>query len=534
MRIIKIKLIVVISGLLLFGQFVAAQTLNEGTFKIAKTLDLIDKWYVDTSSQEKLVEDAIVTILKDLDPHSTYVSAKDVREMNEPLQGNFDGIGIHFNLLNDTIIVIEPISGGPSEKVGLKAGDRIITINNEKVAGIKISTKGVQTRLMGPKGTSVSIIVLRRGEKAPLDFIIIRDKIPIYSINAAYMLDKETGYVRLDKFAATTEKEFKDALLKLKKSNMKNIIIDLRNNGGGYMLAATEMANHFFSEQKLLVYLIGRKTPRQDYRSTGAGDLSSARVVVLTDEGSASASEIFAGAIQDWDRGVIMGRRTFGKGLVQNGFYLTDGSMIRLTIARYYTPTGRLIQSSYKDGYDKYVASFNKRFTDGELLSADSIHFHDSLKYTTLLNHRTVYGGGGIMPDVFVAADTADYTMYFGSLSRKNVFNSFVLEYADRNREKILSEYKNFDNFKERFQFSDLEIKAFQQKGEEAGVKFNEEQYKKSEADIRMILKALVANNFWQTNEYFRIVNDKDALIQRALKLISDEAAYNKILGKQM
>lgn len=532
MKILKIKILIAFTGLVLFSQSVAAQTLTEGTFKIGRTLGLIDQWYVDSTNQEKLVEDAIVTILKDLDPHSTYVSAKDVKDMNEPLQGNFDGIGIHFNLLNDTIIVIEPLSGGPSEKVGLKAGDRIISINNENVAGIKISTKGVQTRLMGPKGSSVTINVIRRREKAPLDFTIIRDKIPYYSMDAAYMLDKETGYVRLNKFAATTEKEFKEALLNLRKSNMKHIIIDLRNNGGGYMLAATEMANHFFSDQKLLVYLIGRKTPRQNYKSTGNGDLSSSRVVVLTDEGSASASEIFAGALQDWDRGVIMGRRTFGKGLVQNGFYLTDGSMIRLTIARYYTPTGRLIQSSYKDGYEKYVASFNKRFSDGELLSADSIHFPDSLKYKTLINKRTVYGGGGIMPDVFVAADTSDYTVYLGSLSRKNIFNSFVLEYADKNREKILAEYKTFDNFNSRFQFSDQEITAFQQKGTDAGVKFDEIQYKKSEADIRMILKALVANNFWQTNEYFRVVNEKDILIQKALKLITDEGAYNKVLGK--
>lgn len=533
MKILKIKILLAFTGLVIFSQSVASQTLTEGTFKIGRTLGLIDQWYVDSTSQEKLVEDAIVSILKDLDPHSTYISAKDVKEMNEPLQGNFDGIGIHFNLLNDTIIVIEPLSGGPSEKVGLKAGDRIINISNENVAGIKISTKGVQTRLMGPKGSSVTIIVKRKGVKDFLDFTIIRDKIPIYSIEAAYMLDKETGYVRFNKFAATTEKEFKEALLKLRKSDVKNVIIDLRNNGGGYMLAATELANHFFSDQKLMVYLIGRKTPRQDYRSTGNGDLSSARVVVLTDEGSASASEIFAGAIQDWDRGVIMGRRTFGKGLVQNGFYLTDGSMIRLTIARYYTPTGRSIQSSYKDGYEKYVASFNKRFSDGELLSADSIHFPDSLKYKTLINHRIVYGGGGIMPDVFVAADTADYTEYFGSISRKNLFNTFVLEYADNNRDKIISQYRNFENFKERFQFTEQDIKTFQQKGTEAGVKFNEEQYKKSEADILMILKALVANNLWQTNEYFRIVNEKDILVQRALKLISDETAYNNVIGKQ-
>jgi carboxyl-terminal processing protease len=523
--------IIALATMMLLAQTSLSQILNEGTFKIGKTLSLIDAYYVDTTNLDKLTETVIIDLLRNLDPHSTYISAKDVRDMNEPLQGNFEGIGIQFNVLYDTIIVIEPISGGPSEKVGLRAGDRIVTINNEKVSGIGITTNGVRNRLMGPKGTIVTLNIFRKGEKGILDFTIVRDKIPINSLDAAYMLDKETGYVRLNKFAATTEKEFEEALAILQKNNMKNIIIDLRGNGGGYMIASTEIANNFFSNQNLLVYLIGRKTPRQDYKSTGTGRLTSARVVVLTDEGSASASEIFAGALQDWDRGVIMGRRTFGKGLVQNGYYLTDGSMIRLTIARYYTPTGRSIQSPYNEGYDKYVANFYKRYSAGEMMSADSVHFPDSLKYKTLINKRTVYGGGGIMPDIFVPADTANYSDYYKALSRKGILASYVLEYADHNRAKINSEFRTFDDFKKRFEFSEPEIRDFIKKGEDAGIKYNEAEFNISKSDVLMILKALVANNIWQTNEYYRIINEEDKVIDKALEIISNKDAYNKILG---
>jgi carboxyl-terminal processing protease len=508
-----------------------SQVLTDGTFKFGRTLSLIDAFYVDSVNLDMLTEKAIVEVLKNLDPHSTYISAKDVKEMNEPLNGNFEGIGVQFNLLRDSIIIIEPIGGGPSEKVGIKAGDRILTINNEKVTGIKISSTGVRSRLMGPKGTKVNITVYRKGVKDILDFTIIRDKIPIYSVIASYMLDKETGYIKLDKFAATTEKEFSNAVDGLKKSNMKNIILDLRGNGGGYMLAATELAEKFFDDQKLLVYLEGRKTSRQDFKSKGTGSLSSSRIVVLTDEGSASASEIFAGAIQDWDRGVIMGRRTFGKGLVQNGFYLTDGSMIRLTIARYYTPTGRSIQRSYNEGYDKYMENFYKRFTDGELLSADSIRLPDSLKYITLINKRIVYGGGGIMPDVFVSADTSSNSAYFNKLFAKNVLTSFALEYFDRNRTILNSQYKSFTDFKTKFEFSADDIKTFIAKGESEGAKFDEGQFEKSKDEILLILKGYIASNMWQSSELYQIVNQNDKVIDKALKLISDKKSYNTILG---
>ncbi len=511
----------------------SSQVLNEGTFKFGRVLSLIDAFYVDSVNLDMLTEKAIIEVLRNLDPHSTYISAKDVKEMNEPLNGNFEGIGVQFNLLRDSIIVVEPISGGPSEKVGIKAGDRILTINGEKVTGINITTAGVRSRLMGPKGTKVDLTIYRKGESNILDFTIIRDKIPIYSLDADYMLDKETGYIKLNKFAATTEKEFSDAVDKLKKSNMKNLIIDLRGNGGGYMLAATQLAEKFFSDQKLIVYLEGRKTPRQDYKSAGNGDLASARLVVLTDEGSASASEIFSGAMQDWDRGVILGRRTFGKGLVQNGFYLTDGSMIRLTIARYYTPTGRSIQRSYTGGYEKYMENFYKRFTDGEMMTPDSIHFNDSLKYKTLINKRVVYGGGGIMPDVFVSADTSSNSPYFNKLIAKGVLNTFTLEYFDRNRSRLTSQYKSFPDFKSRFNFSPDDIKAFIAKGESEGVKYNEEQYNKSKDEILLILKGYVASNIWQSNELYQIVNQGDKVINKALQVITDKKLYNSILGNK-
>ncbi|HOU03321.1 MAG TPA: S41 family peptidase [Bacteroidales bacterium] len=528
-----IRKILAVAFILIFlsgSQYVSGQTLTNETIKFGRTLNLIEDFYVDSTNLSKITEKVIIDMLRDLDPHSTYISAEEVKEANQPLLGNFEGIGISFNLLRDTIIVIEPIPGGPSEKVGLLPGDRIVTINGEKVSGIRITTTGVRNRLMGPKGTVVNIGVFRKGVRNILDYTIVRDKIPINSLDAAYMLDKETGYVKLNKFAATTDKEFRDAVAQLKQKNMKNLVIDLRNNGGGYMAAATDLANHFFRDKNLLVYLIGRKYPRKDYKSAGSGDLSSARVVVLTDEGSASATEIFAGAIQDWDRGVIIGRRTFGKGLVQNPFYLTDGSMIRLTIARYYTPTGRSIQSPYNEGYDKYMSAFYKRYSDGEMISADSIHMPDSLKFRTLVNGRTVYGGGGIMPDVFMAADTANYSDYYRSLVRRDVFRSFVLEYTDRNRAKITSRYTSFDEFKEGFQFTSAEVNEFIKKGEEMGVKYVENQFNRSKEEMLLILKALVASNIWQVNEYYRIINEKDPVIDKALEVISDAGTYNRIL----
>jgi carboxyl-terminal processing protease len=523
--------ITLIVTLFLFTIAASAQVLNEGTFKFGRMLSLIEAFYVDSSNIDKLTEKAIVEVLKNLDPHSTFITAKDVKDMNEPLNGNFDGIGVQFNILRDSIIVVEPVGGGPSEKVGIKSGDRILSIDQEKVTGINITTAGVRTRLMGPKGTKVDLIVYRKGETNTLDFTVVRDKIPIYSLDASYMLNKETGYVKLNKFAATTEKEFSDAVEALKKHNLKNLVIDLRGNGGGFMLAATELASKFFNDEKLLVYLNGRKTPRQDFKSTGNGSLANTRLVVLTDEGSASASEIFSGAMQDWDRGVILGRRTFGKGLVQNGFYLTDGSMIRLTIARYYTPTGRSIQRSYNEGYEKYMESFYKRYTDGELMSADSIHFPDSVKFKTMLNKRIVYGGGGIMPDVFVSADTSYSSQYLYKLNSKGILNSFALEYFDRNRMNLNAEYKTFSDFKAKFNYSPEDLKTLIAKAEAEGIKYDDGQFHKSEEEILLIIKGYLASNLWNISEFYQIMNQNDKVIAKALEVISDKKNYDAILG---
>jgi carboxyl-terminal processing protease len=532
MKISRTGLLLGVIAVFLSGQISFSQGLNENTYKIGRTLGLIDAWYVDSTDINKLTEQTIIELLRSLDPHSVYISAKDVKEMNEPLNGNFEGIGIQLNLLRDTIIVIEPIAGGPSEKAGLLPGDRIITIDGEKVGGTGISTNGVRGKLMGMKGTKVNINVFRKGEKSILDFTIIRDKIPINSLDAAYMLDKETGYIKLNKFAATTVDEFDTAVDSLKKfNNMKNLVLDLRSNGGGYMTAATDLADKFYSDKRLLVYLSGRKTPRQDYFSKGKGSLSSSRIAILTDEGSASASEILAGAVQDWDRGIIVGRRTFGKGLVQNGFYLTDCSMIRLTIARYYTPTGRLIQSPYNDGYDKYLENFYKRYTDGELITADSIHFPDSLKFKTMVNKRTVYGGGGIMPDVFVPADTTCYYDYYRCLVRKGVLSSWSLEFSDKNRKQISSKYKTFNEFRSDFSFSDEDMADLKNKAGKAGVKFDETGYNISRNEILTVLKGYIAANIWKTNEFYMIINEGDPVMESALKIISDRQEYDRLLG---
>jgi carboxyl-terminal processing protease len=510
---------------------VEGQLLNESTFKLGRLFGLIDNFYVDTVNMNKVTDKAIVELLRSLDPHSAYIPADEVAEMNEPLVGNFEGIGVQFNLLNDSILIISPVPGGPSEKAGILPGDRIVTVDGENVAGIGITTTGVRNRLMGEKGTTVLVGIFRKGTPGISEYTITRDKIPVNSLDAAYMLDHENGYIKLNRFSATTDKEFNDALITLKRQGLKNIIIDLRGNTGGYMNPAVSIADAFFPADKMIVYLEGNKTPRQDFKSTGLSPLAKARVIVLTDEGSASASEILAGAFQDWDRGVIVGRRTFGKGLVQNGFYLTDGSMVRLTIARYYTPAGRSIQSPYADGYDKYMENFLERYANGEMLTIDSIHFPDSLQTRTLTTGRTVYGGGGIMPDLFIPADTSAYSDYYRDLVRQGVVTQFTLWYADSNRERLKETYDNFDEFRDNFSFSREETDLFISKGEELGVRYNEEQFIISKGELFKVMKGLVARDLWDMNEYYKIVNEDDRVILNALTLITDIERYNSILG---
>ncbi len=509
-----------------------AQVTSQAALKIQRTLDIINLFYVDTVNNDKLAEAAIVEMLKTLDPHSTYISKEEVREMNEPLEGNFEGVGIQFNIFNDTILVVNPIPGGPSEKLGIRAGDRIIKIDGNVVAGVKIKNNDVFKKLRGKKGTQVSVSILRRGEKELLDFTITRDKIPIYSLDAAYMVDKEIGYIKLNRFAATTIDEFKKALKELKAKGMKDLILDLAGNGGGYLNIAVDLADEFLDDKKMIVYTQGITSPRTDYKATEKGDWQTGRLVVLVDEGSASASEIVSGAIQDWDRGLIVGRRTFGKGLVQRPFNLNDGSMIRLTVARYYTPTGRLIQKPYEKGFDEYSKEIIKRYNNGELTNADSIHFPDSLKYKTKISQRNVYGGGGIMPDIFVPLDTNAYTKYYKQLMQKGIIYRFNLQYLDKERDKLKSKYTSFDNFKANFQVENVMLDSLAAMAKKEKIEFSDEEKKQSEKDIKIMIKALLARDLWDNSQYFEVINPSRDEYMKAIEALRDKKLYNKKLGK--
>lgn len=508
-----------------------AQGLTQETFKIGKTLALLEAVYVDSVNISSLTEEMIINTLKNLDPHSVYIPAKDVQEEKEPLQGNFEGIGVQFNLLNDTIIIISPTPGGPSEKVGILPGDRIISIAGEKVTGIGLTTTGVRKRLMGPKGTLVTVSVFRRGVKDLLEFTITRDKIPVNSLDAAYMLSDDVGYIKLSRFSEQTSVEFDNAVAQLKKQNMANLVIDLRGNSGGYMIPAVQIVDQLLKGEELIVYLEGRHTSRQEYNSRFSGSLTDARVSVLIDEGSASASEIMAGAVQDWDRGVIIGRRSFGKGLVQNGFSLPDGSEIRITIARYFTPSGRSIQTSYKDGFDKYIQKYYSRYLNGELMHPDSLNLPDSLRQYTLLNKRSVFGGGGITPDVFIPIDTTYYSDYYRDLIRTSTLQNFVVSYTDQNRKMLLKKYRTFERFEKEFSFSDEAKAALIDAGEKNKVVFNQAQYDVSATEMTKVMKGLVARDLWDMNEYFRVVNSNDPGIMKALSIINNPVLYRKLLG---
>lgn len=499
--------------------------------KLQLALYAISNLYVDSTSQTKLVEDAITGMLENLDPHSTYTNPEETKEMTEPLAGNFDGIGIQFNMLTDTVYVIQVVSGGPSEKVGLMAGDRIVEVNDTVIAGVKMSTPEVMKRLRGPKGSEVHVKVKRGEEPQLLDFTITRGKVPVYSIDAVYMADKETGYIKLNRFAASSTKEFKEALSSLSKKGMTQLILDLQGNGGGYLNVPIELADEFLSRGKIIVYTEGNKQKRQDALSTAAGSFEKGRLVILVDEASASASEILSGAIQDWDRGVIIGRRTFGKGLVQRPLPLPDGSMIRLTVARYYTPTGRCIQKPYEKGKgDEYAHDLISRYNRGELMSADSIHFPDSLKAQTLAKGRTVYGGGGIMPDVFVPIDTTFYSDYHRTLVSKGLVNRVAMNYLDKHREELNKKYKKILIYKEKFIVPESLMDELLAMAEEKKISFKEEEYNRSLPLIQLQIKALIARDLFDMTEYFYIINDANRTYQEALKLINDEAKYNQIL----
>ncbi|GHT64215.1 peptidase S41 [Bacteroidia bacterium] len=432
---------------------------SPSTQKVDLAITAVENLYVDNLDGNKLAEDAIVGLLEKLDPHSNYMTPEEVKELNEPLQGNFDGIGIQFNMLTDTLYVVQVIPGGPSEKVGILAGDRVIQVNDTLIAGVKMKNTDVMSRLRGPKGTTVNVKVLRNKDPKLLNFKIIRDKIPIYSLDASYMIDKTTGYIKLNRFAATSYDEFKEALEKLMQQGMKNLILDLQGNGGGYLGTAIEIANEFLKQGSLIVYTEGVHQKRENALATNKGAMQTGRLIVIVDESSASASEIVSGAIQDWDRGVIVGRRTFGKGLVQRPVPLPDGSMIRLTTARYYTPTGRSIQKPYENGdSDSYNKDLIGRYNRGEMISADSIHFPDSLKYSTLVDKRTVYGGGGIMPDYFVPMDTMHGSMLLRELNAYGITYKYTTQLIDGNRTSYKKQYPTFGDFNKKFVVTDLMI----------------------------------------------------------------------------
>ena len=514
------------------AQYSRSNSASRQQQKLLMVENIVNNLYVDNVDEEKIVENAVRGILENLDPHSSYSTKEETTSSQETMQGSFSGIGIQFNMQKDTLYVVQTIAGGPSEKVGILPGDRFIAVDDSIIAGRKLKNTDIMKRLRGPKGRKLTV-KLRRGSYTDLlEFRITRDDIPLNSIDAVYMADGKTGYIRLSRFAATSYKEFKDAITKLKKQGMQQLILDLTDNGGGYMQIAAQIANEMLNRGNLIVYTQGRKSPRQNLNADGSGTFRTQKVVVMINQFSASASEILSGAVQDWDRGVVVGRRSFGKGLVQREFLLPDSSSFRLTIARYYTPSGRNIQKPYVKGdredYDKDIID---RYNHGELQSADSIHFADSLKHTTLRLHRTVYGGGGIMPDVFVPLDTTQYTDYHRRLVAKGIIPQFALRYVDKNRADLKAQYPDAQKFIKEFTVTDEMLNNLVDAGKAEKVDFDKSQFAKSKEMLRTFVKAAIANDLFSTGAYFQIVNEQNDIYKEALSIINDDARYHKIIS---
>lgn len=514
------------------AQYSRSNSASRQQQKLLMVENIVNNLYVDNVDEEKIVENAVRGILENLDPHSSYSTKEETTSSQETMQGSFSGIGIQFNMQKDTLYVVQTIAGGPSEKVGILPGDRFIAVDDSIIAGRKLKNTDIMKRLRGPKGTKVNIKVKRGSNAELLEFRITRDDIPLNSIDAVYMADGKTGYIRLSRFAATSYKEFKDAITKLKKQGMQQLILDLTDNGGGYMQIAAQIANEMLNRGNLIVYTQGRKSPRQNLNADGSGTFRTQKVVVMINQFSASASEILSGAVQDWDRGVVVGRRSFGKGLVQREFLLPDSSSFRLTIARYYTPSGRNIQKPYVKGdredYDKDIID---RYNHGELQSADSIHFADSLKHTTLRLHRTVYGGGGIMPDVFVPLDTTQYTDYHRRLVAKGIIPQFALRYVDKNRADLKAQYPDAQKFIKEFTVTDEMLNNLVDAGKAEKVDFDKSQFAKSKEMLRTFVKAAIASDLFSTGAYFQIVNEQNDIYKEALSIINDDARYRKIIS---
>ena len=482
----------------------------------------VTELYVDTVNQGKLTEAGIRGMLNSLDPHSSYSDAKETKAINEPLQGNFEGIGVQFNMLEDTLVVIQTIRKGPSEKVGILAGDRIVKVNDQVIAGVKMERDSIMRVLRGPKGTVVKLGIIRRGVPDMIWFNVTRDKIPMNTLDAAYIIRPGVGYIHLDRFGATSGAEVKEAIEKLKGQGMKDLIFDLESNGGGYLGAAVEVANQFLNAGDLIVYTEGRATPKEQLKAEGGGLFRKGKLIILVDEFTASAAEIVSGAVQDYDRGTIVGRRTFGKGLVQRPIPLPDGSMIRLTVAHYYTPSGRCIQKPYTKGRkSEYEEDFENRFKHGELISIDSIHLDSTKVYHTLNKRRPVYGGGGIMPDVFVPLDTTTYTKYYMALRRGNYINDQSLRYIDRHRADLKAKYTDIKAFIKNYEVPAELTDTIVAVAGRKGVKPKDDaELQKTLKDLRFTLKSLIIYDLWDRNEYFQFINSRSDIVKKALDIL--------------
>ena len=502
-----------------------AQTVRLGKDSPLRKLQIaeyaINTFYVDTVNESKLVEDGIRGMLNSLDPHSSYSTPEEVKAMNEPLEGNFDGIGVQFNMVDDTLLVIQTVKKGPSEKVGILAGDRIVRVNDTLIAGVKMDRNKIMKKLRGPKGTQVKLGIVRRGVPGEMVFHVVRDKIPVNTLQAAYMIAPGIGYIAFDSFGATTHEEVVKALKELQAKGMKKLIIDLQDNGGGYLQAAVNITNEFLQKGQEIVYTKGRIAPRQDEKAKGNGMFKNGQIAVLVNEYTASAAEIVSGALQDWDRATIIGRRTFGKGLVQRPFDLPDGSMIRLTIAHYYTPSGRCIQKPYKKGdKEDYEKDIWNRYLHGEFTNLDSIHLDKSLKYKTLVKGRTVYGGGGIMPDVFIPLDTLRYTKLHRAIISRNYLLENTIRYTDNHRKELKAEYKTFADFNKKYTVPQALLDTIFNQARKAKVKFTDEEYKKTIPTISLQIKALIARDIWDMNEYYTIMNTVNPAVEKALEVL--------------
>lgn len=499
--------------------FPKQQVLTEND-KIHQVIEYIKSDYVDTVMEKDIVEETINEILQNLDPHSYYIPKKDYHAVNDPLEGNFEGIGIEFRIQDDTVTVVRALGGGPSEKLGIMAGDRIVQVEGEDITGKKIDNQKVVKLLKGPKGSTVNIKVKRKKEPNLLDFAIQRDEIPLYSIEADYMLTDEIGYIKISRFARDTYQEFMKAVDRLKAAGMKKLVLDLRNNGGGFLQSAIKIADEFLKKDQLIVYTEGKSRKRNNFYASRAGSLENAEVAILINENSASASEILAGALQDNDLGYIVGRRSFGKGLVQEGVQWPDGSAMRLTVARYYTPTGRSIQKPYENGVDAYRSESYERYENGELLSLDSIDFPDSLKYITD-GGKVVYGGGGIMPDYFVPVDTSNTSVYFGKLNYQGIFYLYGFRFVDGKRKALKSKY-NEKSFVEQFELSQEDIEGLYAFAKEKGIDYDKQGASASAELIRNRLKAVIGRNLYGDKVFYQIVNQMDETVEKAQNLLSE------------